>query len=233
MMDSISQHGGALAILLLIGLVIAVPVIIAADLAKKARARGELHQQQFVGVAPQQWFQQLFLEIGGLRNRAVTMQTPDTAIITTTYIPGWTLIPIILLFPIGLLFLLVKNTHTTTVLAIPQGTGTVIQINGYLNDDRLRKKLQELEKRLGAIPTGTVAMPSPLQPGLPAPPWANQTAAPAPMPPSEQSATLAWPGTSPEPPSATTGPWPVSPGLNNPPPPVEATPDNTREIPQP
>lgn len=201
MMDSISQHGRALIVVLVLAVVV-VAVIIAADVSKKARARGELRQQQFVGVAPQQWFQQLFLEIGGLRNRAVTMQTSDAALITTTYIPGWTLIPIILLFPIGLLFLLVKGTHTTTVLAMPQGTGTVIQINGYL-DDRLRNKLQELEKRLGAIPAGTVDMPTP--------PLSGSLPAPAPA----------------------TGPWPVSPGPNNPPPPVEAAPEKKRESPQP
>lgn len=68
------------------------------------------------------------LTSGGYR---ITSQTAAGMTLERRFRPVWLIFPIVLLFPLGLLSLLYKQTYTVTVSLIPQGRGTRVTVTGF------------------------------------------------------------------------------------------------------
>jgi hypothetical protein len=60
---------------------------------------------------------------------ALTSEGPDSFTLTLRYRPVWIAIPIVLLFPVGLVFLLVSNTNTVTAV-VQHGEPDVVSVAG-------------------------------------------------------------------------------------------------------
>ncbi len=161
-------------------MILAFGLLVAIDSRRSARANHVLLGSHVAGCTPEVVLQQVILEVASINKRSATNVAPGTVVVETRFIPGWTLFPIVLLFPLGLLFLAVKDVHNTTVVATPFPGGSVIQVNGWL-DDKLRSHLLGLFDRLGATPSeasstpphslgaSLVLPPPPVSPPLPLP----------------------------------------------------------------
>lgn len=64
---------------------------------------------------------------GGYR---VLPQTDRFALLECRFRPWWAILLAVCLFPIGLLFLIVKTTHTISVEAHPDGAGARVAVTG-------------------------------------------------------------------------------------------------------
>lgn len=64
---------------------------------------------------------------GGYR---VVPQTDRFALMECRFRPWWAILLAVCLFPIGLLFLIVKTTHTLSIEAHPDGAGTRVAVTG-------------------------------------------------------------------------------------------------------
>lgn len=84
---------------------------------------------------------------GPLGKDGYVLQTQSDRIITfaRSYRPWWLWIGVIFLFPIGLLFLLVKHTATITIVLEPtESRGTRVRINGQGGFD-VRAAFKQME----------------------------------------------------------------------------------------
>lgn len=114
-----------------------------------------------ITISPDEFFQRLAFEMADEKNANVAMAAPSVVGVYLQETPGWVIIPIILLFPIGLLFLTVKTLHTVTFVLTPDAQGTMVRGNGRLNDE-LARKLTRLFDKIpqaplpGSSPSGPV-----------------------------------------------------------------------------
>jgi Protein of unknown function (DUF2510) len=107
---------------------------------------------------------------------AVSGQTPDSTIYTARQTPAWCVVLAVVLFPIGLLFLLNKREATVTVRFVPERGGTRVIAAG-IGSDRLRELFGTLGVAEAALPepptlaTAPAAAPSIPPPRLPPAGW--------------------------------------------------------------
>lgn len=132
------------------------------------------NQNLFFPERPDLLSQRLISGTAGVRGYTVSAAPPTTFVFTRRFIPLWAVISAIigtLLFLIGLLFLLVKQTETFTVVITEAEGGTRVAISGMVSVEMMAR----LQALLGIVPgLGT----------MPAAPMVNPPGAPsAPFPP--------------------------------------------------
>jgi hypothetical protein len=70
----------------------------------------------------------------------LTAQDETSMAFERTYAPGWTIVLAVILFPIGLLFLLARRTASLVFTIEPDDRATNVTVNGQANN-RLRESL--------------------------------------------------------------------------------------------
>lgn len=70
------------------------------------------------------------LAISQVRAHSTRQDTPESLTVTFRTTPGWVPLVCIILFPIGLLALMAKNTESSTLIAEPSGPNTRLRISG-------------------------------------------------------------------------------------------------------
>jgi hypothetical protein len=88
-----------------------------------------------------------------------TGQSPQILTYTRRYIPWWTILLAVILFPIGLLFLLIRNQNILTLSFVAEAGGSRVTIAGTAKD--------ELHKHLMQVADQWDEMPVPERPRLP------------------------------------------------------------------
>ena len=116
--------------------------------------------------AAQEW-QHKYNEWLGEFKYFVSQQTAENVTYTRTYTPGFAIFFAIILFPIGLLFLLAKRQHTLALVFRPHPSGAVVTMSGSgsrdvidaldgIAEDHIR-----LARTAGALPAGKVEPSAP------------------------------------------------------------------------
>lgn len=87
----------------------------------------------------------IFRKLGkGIRSGMVTMPAPRAYAVTVRRTPGWVGIPMVLLFPVGFLFLLWKTSLVMTVVASQTADGVVVRTTGWSIDSVARPFIRSL-----------------------------------------------------------------------------------------
>lgn len=95
-----------------------------------------------VALAPDIAFEQVTAGMVGCPDYTPSYSGTGSLMLTRKYIPQWAIVLAIvgsLLFLLGLLFLLYRDTETVTVRVEPDGAGSKITITGLATDDMARR----------------------------------------------------------------------------------------------
>jgi hypothetical protein len=112
--------------------------------------------------------QDLVAAASGTQGYTVNMGGPGSLVLTRKYTPTWAIVLAVigfLIFLLGLLFLLVKNTETVTISLRPAPGGTEVRATGVATP--------ELQARLNSVFEARSTGPLP----APSPPLATEAAA--------------------------------------------------------
>jgi hypothetical protein len=170
-------------------------------------ATPNIHQVVVVPASREQVLQQL-MSVAGADKYSPVGQSAEGLLLNRRRIPVWAIVLAIVFFPIGLLFLLVKNDENVSISLTPVEGGTQVTVTGQASQV-LQSALQYALSGYAATPAGLPAAMGPGYAGQPPPGYAQppQPAAPAPPPPA------------PPPPSEPEIPPPYGPPAGGPPPP--------------
>lgn len=111
-------------------------------------------QQLTVSAPPELVMQNLVAASAGARDYSLIQAGPQTLILTRRYIPTWAIVVAVigfLLFLVGLLALLFKETETLTVIITTNGPASHIQINGQATPDMIAR-LEAVLRTAPALP---------------------------------------------------------------------------------
>jgi hypothetical protein len=128
-----------------LAIVVVVLVVLAVAVAAAIRvAPVERRHRAVVDAAPDAWLDELAMTAGDLPDHRLVAAGPSSMSITRSYVPVWAVVVAVVLFPFGLLALLVRRERTGTVSARPRGDGrTDVSIAGWF-DPRLIARVNRL-----------------------------------------------------------------------------------------
>jgi hypothetical protein len=104
--------------------------------------------QRTLSQKPEAVLQQLTLAFSGVPGVTLTSPVPNSLVATRRFIPGGAIVLAVLLFPIGLLFLLMKTTYTVTMLVTDREAGSTLEIKGDW-DERIMRVVDEVLSAAG------------------------------------------------------------------------------------
>src|SRR4051794_4597650 len=97
------------------------------------------HRQIVAPYAPEavgaDWQNRYSLWMQQYAKYQVVQQTPGSVVYHRRVTPGAAVVFAILLFPIGLVLLLLKRDEYVNVQAVPYGTGSTLTVNGAMDKD--------------------------------------------------------------------------------------------------
>lgn len=141
---------------------IAALMVMALAHSRSQRVTNTVHQ---VGTTQEEFIRHLTVMLASSGNRRVEIPAPGTVVVISQYVHPLLIIPIVLLFPVGLLFLLIKSTGRTVLVVTPCPTGSSVTVSGWLSES-LAKGLEQMFGRLAL--TATPAIPFGVPQGAPA-----------------------------------------------------------------
>src|SRR5436305_745828 len=157
---------------------------------RDAYARGvatPVIQQVVVVPAPQDAVMSQLMSVSGADSYSPVGQSYDTLTLSRRRIPVWAIVLAIILFPIGLLFLLVKDTEMVQITLNRVEGGTQVTIAGRASQplmSALQYALSGYQATPAGLPQPTGPMPGPTPagppPGYGAPPLPDEPTGPTP-----------------------------------------------------
>jgi hypothetical protein len=148
-------------------------------------ATPNVHQVVVVPAPPEQVMHQL-MSVSGADKYAPVQQTPQGITLHRKRFPIWTIVLAIILFPIGLLFLLIRDDETVGIGLQPVPGGTQVTIGGQASQplmSALQYALSGRQASPAGLPAGGVAPAGYAQPQWQGPPPPQGPPPGAPQPP--------------------------------------------------